>query len=109
MPPIRGKPVNGILLNCSFPESITAAIPLLRTHTENLIGGYANAFTGIPKGWNEKSDPNPSRREDLGPEAYGEHVQKWLADGARIVGGCCEVGPEHISYLRDVVDRVAGR
>lgn len=42
------------------------------------------------------------------PAAYGEHVQKWRANDARIVGGCCEVGPKLISYLRDVADRAAG-
>lgn len=100
-------PVSGLLLNCSFPESITAAIPHLHDHTDMPIGGYANAFQGIPEGWNEKTDINPDRREDLGPEAYAEHVREWLADGAQIVGGCCEVRPEHISHLRGLVDDAA--
>jgi S-methylmethionine-dependent homocysteine/selenocysteine methylase len=25
----------------------------------------------------------------------------WVEAGATIVGGCCEVGPEHIGVLRD--------
>lgn len=100
-------PTDGILLNCSFPESLTAAMPWLRDYTDVPIGGYANAFTGIPEEWDEKTDPNPKRREDLGPEEYEEHVQEWVADGARIVGGCCEVGPEHISHLRGVIGRPA--
>lgn len=101
-------PVSGILLNCSLPEHITETIPHLRKHTEMPIGGYANAFKNIPEGWYEKTDPNPDTREDLGPEEYAEHARAWIADGARIVGGCCEVGPEHIAHLRDVVDNPAG-
>lgn len=97
-------PVSGILLNCSLPERITAAIPHLREHTDRPVGGYANAFRGIPEDWNEKTDPDPERREDLGPEEYGTYARKWLANGAELVGGCCEVGPEHISYLRGIVD-----
>ncbi|MFO8099394.1 MAG: homocysteine S-methyltransferase family protein [Salinibacter sp.] len=97
----------GVLLNCSIPERITAAMPFLRDATERPIGGYANAFTGIPEGWNEKTDATPDRREDLGPEAYGAHAQEWIASGAQIVGGCCEVGPAHIAHLREIIDRAA--
>lgn len=98
--------VSGILLNCSFPESISAALPVLRQETDLPIGAYANAFTGIPKEWNEKEGTMPNAREDLSPQAYAAHVRQWLDDGAQIVGGCCEVGPEHIEHLRTVVDDV---
>jgi homocysteine S-methyltransferase len=40
-------------------------------------------------------------RRDLNPEAYAEHAMGWVAMGARIVGGCCEVGPAHIEHLGD--------
>jgi homocysteine S-methyltransferase len=42
-------------------------------------------------------------REDLGPDAYARHVEGWIAAGARLVGGCCEIGPEHIARLREVL------
>lgn len=64
------------------------------------VGGYANAFAGIPKNWSLTTDAAmPGVREDLTPQAYAEHAQKWIASGARIIGGCCEVGPEHIAHL----------
>lgn len=97
--------IQGFLLNCSFPESITAAIPLLRRLTDLPIGAYANAFSGIPEDWNEHADTMPEKREDLDPEAYAEHVRQWLDDGAQIVGGCCEVGPEHIEHLNAILAR----
>ncbi|MEX0305471.1 MAG: homocysteine S-methyltransferase family protein, partial [Leisingera sp.] len=37
--------------------------------------------------------------QDLGPKAYAEFAMGWTAQGATIVGGCCEVGPEHIAEL----------
>jgi S-methylmethionine-dependent homocysteine/selenocysteine methylase len=102
-------PVEGILLNCSFPESISAAVPVLRGLTDRPAGAYANAFTHIPDGFDEHAealdpDARPSQREDLGPDAYRAHVEDWLRAGADIVGGCCEVGPDHIARLRTAVD-----
>jgi len=47
------------------------------------VGGYANAFTGIPENWPEKTDPAPKRRDDLGPEAYA----KWFASGSQTARG----------------------
>ncbi len=102
-------PVEAILINCSLPESIAAALPALRAHTGRPVGAYANAFTGIPEGFDEQADAMdateaPGRRDDLDPEAYAEHGANWLRQGALIVGGCCEVGPAHIARLRAVVD-----
>jgi len=68
------------------------------------VGGYANAFAGIPKNWALTADAAmPGVREDLTPEVYAEHAQKWIDSGARIVGGCCEVGPEHIAHLHNKI------
>ena len=38
-------------------------------------------------------------REDLDPAAYAGHAMGWVAAGAVIVGGCCEIGPGHIAAL----------
>lgn len=104
---IRDLPVEGILLNCSLPESITAAMPQLVQTANVPAGGYANAFTGIPENWDEKTDPNPERRDDLDPEAYARYVHQWLEDGAQFVGGCCKTWPEHIAALRTILDEKA--
>jgi len=97
---LKDIPVSGFLANCSSPESISAAMNELSHLGEYPAGGYANAFGGIPKNWALTSDAAmPGVREDLTPEVYAEHAQRWIASGARIVGGCCEVGPEHIAHL----------
>jgi S-methylmethionine-dependent homocysteine/selenocysteine methylase len=74
-----------------------------------LAGGEVNH---IPDGFDERADAldseaRPGQREDLTPDAYGEHVEDWLGAGADIVGGCCEVGPDHIAHLRTVADEAA--
>ncbi len=101
---LKDVAVSGFLANCSSPESISAAMSEL-SHLGNFpVGGYANAFAGIAKNWSLTSDAAmPGVREDLTPQVYAEYVQKWIASGARIVGGCCEVGPEHIAYLHKVM------
>ena len=39
------------------------------------------------------------------PELYADYVMSWVAQGATIVGGCCETGPDHI---RTIADRLRG-
>ncbi len=89
---------DGIFLNCSSPEAITRAMPLL-AGTGVRFGGYANGFTSIdslkPGGIVDVLEV----RKDMTPEAYADYVLHWIDIGATIVGGCCEVGPDHIRYL----------
>lgn len=92
--------IDGVLVNCSSPEAIGRAIkPLVQTGVE-LIGAYANGFVEIPAQWSVRDGVDQlGRRENLTPEHYAEHARRWIDDGANIIGGCCEVGPEHINYL----------
>ena len=87
-----------VLINCSSPEAVTAAMPLL-TGIGVPFGAYANGFVSIeamqPGGTVEALEA----RDDLGPVAYAGHAMGWVAEGARIVGGCCEIGPGHIAVL----------
>ena len=86
------------LLNCSRPESIDAVFQAFASRTDS-SGAYANGFSSVkdlqPGGTVEALEA----RKDLDPEAYAKFSMKWVAEGARFVGGCCEVGPQHISYL----------
>ena len=40
-------------------------------------------------------------RKDLGPSEYAEFAFDWIDQGAKIIGGCCEIGPKHIEELSD--------
>jgi S-methylmethionine-dependent homocysteine/selenocysteine methylase len=98
-------PVSGFLANCCAPESITAAMPELAALGPWPCGGYANGFAAVPAGW-DTADGIAALgvRHDLDPDAYLEHARAWIAAGARLVGGCCEIGPEHIARLRDALN-----
>lgn len=90
-----------ILVNCSVPEALTAAMPVLGASPVP-IGAYANGFSHII------DDYRPGHvtavlghRHDLDPSAYADHVAAWIDAGATIVGGCCEIGPAHIAEIAD--------
>ena len=101
---IRSFAPDAILINCCTPDSIDSAMPALRASTP-LCGAYANGFVEIPATWEEQGGvAQLQTRSDLSPAAYLRHAQKWVAHGAGIIGGCCEVGPAHIARLRQWLD-----
>lgn len=89
-----------ILVNCSSPEAVTTAMRQL-SGLGIPFGGFANGFKSIsglqPGGTVEALES----RVDLGPDAYAHFGLQWVAQGAEVVGGCCEVGPEHIATLAE--------
>lgn len=91
-----------ILANCSSPEAIDAAINVLATG-DKPFGGYANGFTKISDGFlgDKPTVDALTARKDLGPDEYAQFAMGWIAKGATIVGGCCEVGPAHIAKLAE--------
>jgi S-methylmethionine-dependent homocysteine/selenocysteine methylase len=96
---LEGVPVAAQLANCCPPEVIDAAMPEL-VATGLPVGGYANGFTPIPAGFTLGQTVDMlSARTDLGPDAYAGFVMGWVKQGATIVGGCCEVGPAHITEI----------
>lgn len=89
-----------VLINCSRPEAISAAIPILAKMNKR-FGAYANGFTHISDGFKQTAPTADTltARTDLGPTAYADIAMTWVDAGASIIGGCCEVGPAHITEL----------
>lgn len=97
---VDGYNLSGLLFNCSFPETIQAGLKYL----EGLnipYGGYANGFTSVEPLRPGGTVDALTTRKDLDEKTHAAEVMKWVADGASIVGGCCEVGPSYIAALRD--------
>ncbi len=88
------------LINCSAPEAMPRALDAL-ANTGRPTGAYANGFQGLTKDFiaGGTTADDLSARRDMGPDIYATHVLSWLEHGATIVGGCCEVGPAHISEI----------
>jgi len=97
---VRDYPVAAMLANCSVPESMAAALGVLKD-LGRPFGAYANGFTHISGNF-LKDAPTVkelTHRHDMTPEKYAEFAMLWVGMGATIVGGCCEVGPAHIAHL----------
>lgn len=93
-------PIAAVLANCSVPEAMADAMAGLKT-LGLPFGAYANGFTHIDARF---LGPKPTvdvldHRHDLTPQKYADFAMGWVAQGATIVGGCCEVGPAHIREL----------
>jgi homocysteine S-methyltransferase len=96
----QAYPVAAVLANCSVPEAMGDALAGLKT-LGLPFGAYANGFTHISGNFLSEAATVKEliHRHDLTPEKYAEFVLSWVAMGATIVGGCCEVGPAHIRHL----------
>ena len=74
--------VRAFLVNCIPVERTAGAVTELATATRRPVGCY------------------PRLDEALDPATYGELSQRWRDQGARIIGGCCGVGPDHVGAVR---------
>jgi homocysteine S-methyltransferase len=99
---------DAVLINCSCPEAIPAALGVL-SGMGRPFGAYANGFTHISDDFLQDAPTVDAlqERHDLGPGAYADQVMRWIDQGATIVGGCCEIGPDHIEELANRL-RAAG-
>lgn len=91
------------LLNCSKPEAIDACWQVLASG-QGPIGAYANGFTSISALEPGGTVDTLTARHDLEPDSYAAFAMSWVEQGANIVGGCCEVGPEHIAAIAKRLD-----
>ena len=97
---VKSHRVDAVLVNCSRPEAVTDALEQMKAFGLP-FGAYANGFTKISDGFltDRPTVDALSERQDLGPTEYAKFAMHWINQGATIVGGCCEVGPEHIQEL----------
>ncbi|RWD94359.1 homocysteine S-methyltransferase family protein [Mesorhizobium sp.] len=93
---------SGVFFNCSQPEVMSEAVLAARRVIDDAripVGVYANAFLPEPPS-DEPYAGISEIREDLGPGNYLKWVDRWIGQGATVVGGCCGIGPEHIEAIR---------
>jgi S-methylmethionine-dependent homocysteine/selenocysteine methylase len=102
---LRGHPVEGIFLMCSFPEQISATLPHLREAYRGPIGAYAHlGYDENPKFGTSPDEPFFNIEErDYTPERYAKFARQWRETGAQVIGGCCATGPDHIRAVRAAV------
>jgi homocysteine S-methyltransferase len=81
-------------VNCCAPGEVAGAAAVAR----EVAGKPVIVQPNSGEGW------DPHSRRWTGPARYvPADATAWLAAGARIVGGCCRVGPALIAQLARVV------
>lgn len=100
LPLIEEFHLAALLVNCSPPESISQALPLL-TDRGTPVGAYANGFVEIAQEYLKEGATVDflQARTNLDPKVYADFAEDWIKYGATIIGGCCEIGPAHIKEL----------
>ncbi len=81
-------------VQCTRYEYVKAALEQLQSRLEasDIVGVYANDG----RVWKNRA----WQGERISPEVYAEQAITWKRSGARVIGGCCGIGPEHIAELR---------
>ncbi|MFI0788686.1 homocysteine S-methyltransferase [Streptomyces lydicus] len=83
-------------VNCCAPDDADEAVRLAARVTGKPVVVYPNSGESWDAG----------ARAWRGSPAFGaDRVAGWAADGARLVGGCCRVGPESIAELAALLGR----
>lgn len=83
-------------VNCCAPSDVLDAVGTARAVTGKPVVAYPNSG----ERW-QSAQRNWTGRRSLDPDA----VRGWVAEGARLVGGCCRVGPAEISRLSGILRR----
>ena len=84
-------------VNCCAPQDVLAAVEIARSVTGKPVVVYPNSgesWDAKTRAWREEST------FDAGL------VRSWIDAGARLIGGCCRVGPEAIRQVGDAVREV---
>ncbi len=85
--------VVAIGVNCTAPRWISDLIGEIRRVSAKPIVVYPNSgekYDIVQKCW----------IDDATPIDFAEACTEWVAKGARLIGGCCRTGPQHIRQMR---------
>lgn len=90
-----GADVVGVNCGDLDPNQMARVVALLRQATDRPILAQPNA--GRPKLVGDKTI------FDMAPGPFAEGIAECVRAGARIVGGCCGTGPEHIRAVAEMI------
>lgn len=97
----RFSNVIAIGVNCVKPEIVGEAIRALRAGTSKAIVVYPNSgeqWDAQTHGWRGSRDHT----------SLAALAPQWVSAGARMVGGCCRIGPREIAALDEALSHDGG-
>ena len=101
---VLAEGASALLINCSPPEATTHALRELALHS-GTFGAYANGFVTVEPYQGHATVDVLQSREEIDPLTYAKFGKEWLSLGASILGGCCEIGPEHIVEIYNLKEK----
>lgn len=93
-------------VNCCTPQDADRAVAIAARVTGKPVVVYPNSGEDWDAGARAWRGGSTFGATGAAPDGGRAGVTGWLADGARLVGGCCRVGPREISALAAEVARV---
>ena len=96
------------LLNCTATDLVTDHLETMKK--ANAFGAYANSHA--LKDSDEIEDLGEGVDADinhyhncvqLSPDEYAKQAKIWFDEGAYVIGGCCQTGPEHIRAFVEII------
>ena len=79
-------------------EYIAPTLEVMKEKWDGPIGAYAHSGYWSRPNWNFDAV--------ISPENYLREAEGWVGAGARLIGGCCGIGPEHIRLLSENLMKV---
>lgn len=79
-------------------EYIRPTLKVMKDKWNGSLGAYAHSGTWDRPKWNFDSI--------ISPDDYLDAARGWVDAGARLIGGCCGIGPEHIRLLNENLARI---
>jgi methionine synthase I (cobalamin-dependent) len=73
-------------------DEVDACLDVVDRHWDGPVGVYAHCGVFEPPNWRFIGI--------ITPDDYAAACLRWLDRGVKVIGGCCGIGPEHISHLR---------
>jgi homocysteine S-methyltransferase len=102
--------VAAVGVNCTAPQFIASLIARMRARTDKPLVVYPNSgerFDPRTKSWSASSCSGtafaglPATGGGVAdPDSLTSRVRDWHQAGARLIGGCCRTGPEHVAAVR---------
>jgi len=102
---VLAEGASALMINCSPPEATTQALGELAPLADT-FGAYANGFVTVEPYQGHATVDVLKSREEINPQTYAEFGKEWLLMGAMILGGCCEIGPEHIAEIYNLREKI---
>jgi len=92
----RDEQVTAIGINCTAPRFILPLLETLRESTSKPLVAYPNSgetYDADRKQWSGTRSPVD----------FAAAARDWVEAGARLIGGCCRTGPDHIRRMRSAL------